>query len=202
MYKYIVLLLLSFIPLIGEQTPWIRDTVQGFPVHKGHLETSEGFGAYMDFCLKPNTKNLDNGGGKDDFNTLFLKEYYGVTNVVFDPFMRSEEHNQSVLAHIEKHPFDTATSNSVLNVIDDKNSRMTHLKLSCAALKTGGIAYFKLYPGNGSSKGEYIEGGFQSIRPATTYQEEVEEVFGKGNVVVDISRELIIAYKNKGCSPQ
>ncbi len=38
-----------------QQTSWDKMTVQGFPIYNGQLETTEGFGAYLDYCLKPGT---------------------------------------------------------------------------------------------------------------------------------------------------
>lgn len=131
----------------GEQTPWSIKTAQGFPIHQDKLETTEGFGAYLDYCLRPNTKNYDNGGGSYNYNSQFLKTYHGVENIVYDPYQRGEASNLEALAQVEKHDFDSATSNSVLNVIDDAKARLKHISLSCHALKEGGIAYFKVYPG-------------------------------------------------------
>ena len=37
---------------------------------------------------------------------------------------------------------------SVLNVINDKSSRIDHIKLIKSALKKNGIAYFKIYTGD------------------------------------------------------
>lgn len=200
-YPLITLLLAMLLKVYGEegQTPWKKETVQGFPVYKGKLETTEGFGAYIDFCLRPNSKNFDNGGGTHDYNSEFLNKYLGVKNFVYDPYQRDEKNNQKVLAEVAKHDFDTATSNSVLNVIDDPQARYDHILLSCKALNEHGIAYFKVFPGDCSQIEVRGDDGYQSNRPASTYQEEVEEVFGKGNVVVDISRNMLIAYKNSGC---
>ena len=196
-----VLLLIISLQVYGDeiQTPWKKETIQGFPIYEGQLETTEGFGAYIDFCLHPNGKNFDNGGGTHDYNTQFLKKYLGVNNFVYDPYQRDEENNQLALSEVARHDFDTATSNSVLNVIDNQDARIKHISLSCMALKEGGIAYFKVFAGNGSHEESRLEDSYQSNRPAISYQEEVEEVFGKGNVVVDIAKHMIIAYKNNDC---
>jgi hypothetical protein len=202
---YIILLLVLFVNMFSkmhsqeQQTSWDKMTAEGFPIYNGQLETTEGFGAYLDYCLKPGTKNFDNGGGTYDFNSQFLKKYQGVTNVVYDPFQRDEESNLKALAEVSKHDFDTATSNSVLNVIDSHEARQRHIALSCHALKEGGIAYFKVFSGNGSGNEHREEGGYQSNRLAATYQADVEEIFGKGNVVVDKGHDMIIAYKNSSC---
>lgn len=204
MRHYALFLLLSSLPLQSNsaQIPWKKETVQGFPIADGELETTEGFGAYIDFCLKPNTKNFDNGGGTHNYNSQFLKKYHGVINIVYDPYQRDEKENLLALEEVKKNDFDTTTSNSVLNVIDTEEARLKHIALSCQALKEGGIAYFKVYPGDSSHKELREEGRFQSNRPAKTYQEEVEKIFGKGNVVVDVANHKIIAYKNSGCHSQ
>lgn len=193
---FIALALITSMP----QIPWKKETAQGFTIEQGKLETTEGFGAYMDFCLKPNTKNFDNGGGTHDYNTQFLQKYQGVINIVYDPFQRSEEDNRKALAAVQEHDFDTATSNSVLNVISSKEARAKHIALSCQALKKGGIAYFKVYPGDGSGKALQREGSYQSNQSARSYQEEVEQIFGQGNVVTDIEKDMIVAYKNSDCT--
>lgn len=203
MFKYFIyfLFIISFsaFSIRSDQAPWTKETAQGFPIDQGQLEITEGFGAYMDFCLRPNTRNFDNGGGSFNYNTEFLKTYKGVTNIVYDPFQRSESENELALLEVAKHNFDTATSNSVLNVIDNKSDRLKHISLCCEALREGGVAYFKVYPGDSSGQERYPKHGYQSNRPAMTYQSEVEEVFGKGNVVVHIERHMIMAYKNRGC---
>lgn len=181
------------------QTPWTKTTEAGFTVFNGELETTEGFGAYMDFCLRPGTRNFDNGGGSHNYNSLFLKKYVGVANVVYDPFQRSAEENRKALEELEKHDFDTATSNSVLNVIDTREARLEHIKLSCKALKEGGVAYFKVYSGDKTGIGKHTPYGFLSNRLAESYQTEVEEIFGRGNVVTCRESNMLIAYKNSGC---
>ncbi len=199
--NFVIFFLCTFVSLHAQQnqTSWLRDTVSGLSADNEKLDTTEGLGAYFDFCLQPNTKNFDNGGGSSNLNTQFLKTYTGVVNVVYDPFKRSKQENDQALLEASKHDFDTATSNSVLNVIDNKLTRLSHIFLSCDALKEHGKAYFKVYSGNNSSKDAWIEGGFQSNRDALSYQSEVEEVFGKGNVASDIEKKYIVAYKNQGC---
>lgn len=204
MFKYIFILLTGTSLMLQSedaQSPWQdRDTVKGFSIYNGELDTTQGFGAYLDFCLKPNTRNFDNGGGAHHYNSEFLKRYHAVTNVVYDPFKRSEEENRFALTEVSKHNFHTATSNSVLNCIETKESRLDHIALCCQALQESGIAYFKVYPGNGSLIESSATGIYQSNQPAASYQSEVEEVFGKGNVVTDTKKDLIIAYKNSDCS--
>lgn len=198
----IAILLASNLILTSTQTPWEKTTTVGYSIDKGELDDTEGFGAYMDLPLKPLTRNFDNGGGTHDYNTKFLLKHYGVENRVYDPFQRSDEENTKVLAEVEKQSFDSATSMSVLNVIDHVPARFDHIYLSCQAIKAFGAAYFKVYENNRSGKEEWHSYGYQANRQAKEFQEEVEQVFGKGNVVTDTLRHLIIAYKNSGCTKE
>lgn len=200
-FKFVVYyLLITISSFATEQKSWEKPTVEGFGIHEGALDYTEGFGAYMDLPLQPGTKNFDNGGGSHDHNTTFLKNHYAVENQVYDPFQRSEEHNEKVLKEVTEHSFDSATSNSVLNVIDSLAHRFTHILLSCESLKDFRPAYFKIWEGDRSSEGKFFPYGYQANRLTGSYQGEVEQVFGRGNVVIDFSKNLIIAYKNTGCS--
>ncbi len=199
MKTFILFLTISSTLLSQEQKSWEKPTIKGFGIENEQLDYTEGFGAFMDLQLRPGTKNFDNGGGSHKYNTLFLKENYGVENLVYDPFQRSKEHNESILKAVDQHTFDTATSNSVLNVIDLPQARLDHIFLSCNSLKDYGTAYFKTWQGDGSSKGKYSSHGYQSNLPTYSYQDEIEQIFSKGNVVTDTLRNLIIAYKNSGC---
>lgn len=183
-----------------EQKPWEKATVETFGIENGKLDYTEGLGAYLDLPLQPGTKNFDNGGGSYDYSTQFLRKHYAIENHVYDPFQRPKEQNETVLKAVTAHSFDTATSNSVLNVIDSLTHRMTHILLSCESLKNFRPAYFKIWEGDSSSIGKFHSYGFQANRPTASYQNEVEQVFGKGNVVVDFNKNLIIAYKNNGCN--
>jgi hypothetical protein len=198
--KFVALfVLLTGIGFAQDQKSWEKPTVQGFSIYDEKLDYSEGFGAYMDLHLQPGTKNFDNGGGSHSYNTIFLKDNYGVENQVYDPFQRPHEENEKVLKEVAEHSFDTATSNSVLNVIDSPSHRFEHIFISCDSLKDFGAAYFKIWEGDRSSKGRSLPYGYQANRPTQSYQEEVEKIFDRGNVVVDFTRHLIIAYKNNGC---
>ena len=198
-FIFSLLLYVGFV-FAQEQQPWEKPTVEGFGLYDGKLDYTEGFGAYMDLNLRPGTKNFDNGGGSHDYNTIFLRDIYGVENQVYDPFQRLQEHNENVLKAVADHSFDTATSNSVLNVIDRPSFRLGHIFLSCNALKDFGVAYFKIWEGDGSSIDQFLSYGYQANRLTKTFQEDVEKIFDKGNVVTDFKRHLIIAYKNRGCT--
>lgn len=196
MYCYI----LASISLFADgQIPWDAKTVEGYSLFHGELDDTEGFGAYMDLPLRPGSRNFDNGGGSHELNSKFVSKYYGVENIVYDPFQRSDASNLSALALASLGDFDTTTSMSVLNVIDKKDVRLKHISLSCSALKNHGAAYFKIFENTSSGVGETRAYGYQANQPSIAFQPEVEEIFGRGNVVTDTLKHLIIAYKNSGC---
>jgi SAM-dependent methyltransferase len=167
-------------------------------LHKpdGTLATLSGIGAFLDIVFEPNTNNLDVGGGKGDAISAYLLKERKVTNYVYDPYNRSKQHNDRILGLAAKGNFDSATSMSVLNVIDNRDARMKHIQLMHSALKPGGKAYFKVYRGDNSGR-ELLDpqhNRYQSNRGVKTYLDEVTEIFGK-DVTVDKDRNLIIAIK-------
>jgi hypothetical protein len=177
----------------ADQTAWNRPTVDGVSyLPDGEIDRTEGVGAFMDLPLEKGTRNLDVGGGAHESNTRYLKSR-GVTNYVYDPYARSDDHNHKILQNVKSSPVDSVTSMSILNVIDDTAARLAHILLSKTSLKSGGKAYFKVWPGNGSGKGEYILGGYQSNRDAKSYIQDVKQIFGDKQVSYDVSLQVIVA---------
>jgi hypothetical protein len=162
----------------------------------GVLDNTTGYGAFDDLGLTRNSRNIDIGGGKFDQNSKYLKRKFNIENVVYDPFNRSKLHNEKVLNQAKDHPFDTATSMSVLNVINTKPARLAHIKLMYDCICAGGTAYFKVYRGNGSGKEWYGQHKYQGNRGAETYLDEVKEVFGEKNTILKKEQNLIIAQKH------
>lgn len=177
----------------SDQTAWDRPTVDGVSyLPNGEIDRTEGVGAFMDLPLEKATRNLDVGGGAHESNTSYLATR-GVTNYVYDPYARSEVHNQKILQIVRSSPVDSVTSMSILNVIDDSAARIAHIHLCKKSLKSGGKAYFKVWPGNESGKGEYILGGYQSNRDAKSYIEDVRQVFGEKHVTYDENLKVLVA---------
>lgn len=134
------------------------------------------------------TTNFDNGGGKFDNATDYLKTK-GVKNLIYDPFNRTKEHNQSVVDQIARQKADTATISNVLNVIQEKEARLEVLRNTKSALKPGGTAYITIYEGNGSGIGKPSSKGYQLNMKTRDYVNEVREVFPDAH----ISRGMIVA---------
>jgi hypothetical protein len=163
---------------------------------KENTDNTVGCEAFNDIGLKKHTRNIDIGGGKFDQNTEYLKKEFDIENLVYDPFNRSVEHNKLVLSIAHYNPFDTATSMSVLNVIDTKKARLEHIKLMFDCIHNQGAAYFKVYKGNGSGKGKYGKNRYQSNNGVEFYFSEIASVFGRKNTKIFPKLNLIVAIKN------
>jgi hypothetical protein len=119
--------------------------------------------------------NLDLGGGKyDEVQAYFDSQGYECQNLVYDPFNRSEEHNQAVLDKAEWEGCDTVTISNVLNVIESKEHRLELLKL---AAQQHCPVYITVYEGNKSGVGKQTTKGYQLNRKLKDYESEIKEVF-------------------------
>lgn len=134
-------------------------------------------------------KNLDYGGGKFDNATQYLREEFGISNYVYDPYNRTNVHNRLVL---DEAPFDSATLSNVLNVVMEKEVRLgilTHMK---SLLRANGKAYITVYQGNlsGVAKVNEKRNSCQLNKPLKDYVDEVLEVFENA----EIKNGMIIAW--------
>lgn len=137
----------------------------------------------------PGSMNLDYGGGRYDDATNFLANQ-GVTNLVYDPYNRSAEHNSSVIREVEENGgADTATLANVLNVIKEPYIRKEVLQNVKSLLKPGGVCYIMVYEGDRTGNNTPTSKGFQLNRKTSEYLEEIQEVFSN----VNIKGKLIIA---------
>lgn len=122
----------------------------------------------------------DVGGGLYDQGTQYLAEH-GITNLVYDPYARSEEHNNNVIRQIkDRGGADAVALNNVLNVIPKAEERADVLRFSYALLKNGGQMVVTVYEGNRSGKGsmkEFKDGTYtwQENRPLDSYEKEIRE---------------------------
>lgn len=190
--KYIFICLLAFVctSMVPEQTVWNVLNIRGYSIDPitGEVDETEGFGAFDSLMklFKPNCpKNFDNGGGAFDDTSRYVKEAYNIENIVYDPFMRSPEHNEKVLKAAQTAPFDCCTSISVLNVIDSVDARLHHVKICYDVIKVGESAFFKIWSGDKTGIAQKSEGRYQSNQTAAFYVDEVRQVFGDEVFLVD-----------------
>jgi hypothetical protein len=138
--------------------------------------------------------NLDLGGGRFDNATELLAKQ-GVTNLIYDPYNRSLEHNQKVISLVRGGQCTTVTVNNVLNVIKEPELRDRVIRQAADAVAWHGTAYFLIYAGDKTGvsrvtiacKGEASV--WQENRRAETYIAEIAKHFG----VVSRSKNLLIA---------
>ena len=137
---------------------------------------------WLDFFDKGGI-NFDIGGGRFDNATNFLEDY-NVTNIVYDPFNRSDVHNKNAVQKGANGKADTVTINNVLNVIQEEANQMQTLEQAYNALKVGGVAYISVYEGNKTGQGKQTSKGWQNNKSLNEYVPLVRKVFGKNNVIV------------------
>ena len=128
--------------------------------------------------------NFDLGGGKYDLATEHLWSQYGVENLVYDPFNRSPEHNQSVLNRLADRPADSSTILNVLNVIQEPEDRRQVLELARSQTKDDGRIYISVYIRDGNNSPTQTRDGLQLNRRPSAYLAEIESVFGPGTAEV------------------
>lgn len=144
--------------------------------------------------LAQGQKWADIGGGK--FNNIqeHLSQF-GVELFIYDPFNRSQEHNDSVVKNIANSQCDGVMVNNVLNVILEQHNRKQVIEQAFNCLKPGGTAYFKIYEGNCSGNAQKSTNKASSAQlnqPTYFYVEEVQAVFGSD---LKLSKEFIVVKK-------
>jgi hypothetical protein len=168
-------------------------------------ENTSGPNAFADIQFDNVKRILDVGGGKYDSNKVYMKSR-NIDLLVWDPYGRSAEHNHRVQTEVMTNKVKAATSMSILNVIPEAEVRLAHINTLKTALVMGGKAYFKIWPGEMPLKGSYLPSGTSSYYQANAYNdrflEEIEMVFGIGNIAVDKTiPNLLVAIKKSDRTP-
>jgi hypothetical protein len=125
--------------------------------------------------------NLDYGGGKYDDAGEYLHDNFQITNLVYDPFNRSAEHNAFIRWLLDKYKADSATCCNVLNVIKEKEVRLQVLRDISKLTKPGRKVLISCYRGRGNRPRKTCN-GWQNNKPIEWYLPEVKKVFPKAFV--------------------
>lgn len=126
--------------------------------------------------------NLDIGGGRFDILSDHLSEYFAVRNLIFDPYNRTEMHNNTVLGIALSQPVDSVTLSNVLCVIKEREERINVLTMAKSYLKLGGKLYVTCYEGNRTAIGRQTgPDQYQLNQPLKFYLHEINEVFGNSS---------------------
>jgi len=147
--------------------------------------------------IPTNALVLDYGGGKFDLGKEHIESSVeGATLLVFDPFNRTEEHNNSVISILSRNKADVILNANVLNVIKEKSARLEMLNDIKKYAKQGAKIFFSVYKAERSSKyaetdqyvGQQTSDGWQNAQPTSFYLPEVKEVFPsaiiRNNIIV------------------
>lgn len=149
--------------------------------------------------IKPNSVNVDNGGGKYDLGKHHVEKHvHGAEMHVHDPFNRSDEHNKHVKEKT-KGKADYVGLHNVLNVIKEPEARHKALHDTKSFMKPKtGIAHITTYHGDGSGKGRVSKAdkgkgsSWQEHRKTSSYVPEVKKVFPDETHHVEVHGKHII----------
>lgn len=149
--------------------------------------------------IKPNSLNIDNGGGKYDAGKKHVESnIQGAELHVHDPFNRSEEHNKSV-KDIASNNAEYVGMHNVLNVIKEPEHRKSALETVKSFLKPKtGIAHITVYEGDktGNSRVSKADKGrgssWQEHKPISSYMDEIKGVFPEETHDVSMSGKNIL----------
>lgn len=134
--------------------------------------------------FKENSVCLDYGGADLDITTEYLATR-GVENFIYDPFYRSKEHNDAVIAEIIKRGgADYVVCSNVLNVIKEESARETILHNLRRMAKPNGILYLCVFEGKKDGVGRLTKwGNWQNNRKLSSYLPEIHKFFHNTFVV-------------------
>jgi hypothetical protein len=134
------------------------------------------------FGWTPESTHIDIGGGKYDNAVEFLGKL-GVKAHVYDPFNRTEEHNQNVMKEVGNEGADSASLFNVLNVIKEPEYRQEALHTAHSTLKPGGKIFISIYEGDRSGKGKQTKkDSWQNNMTTQAHLPEVKKVFPNARI--------------------
>lgn len=169
----------------------VEETNQKYTSAKTSINSSKLPAIFNMIELKPGTINLDFGGGKFDNVAEYLADK-DVTNLVYDPYNRSSEHNKEIIERVKANGgADSATISNVLNVIAEEAARNIVLNNVYRLTKPDATVYITVYEGDSSGNSAETKSGYQLNRKTADYIEEIEKVFPN----VERKGKLIIAKK-------
>jgi len=119
---------------------------------------------------------LDYGGGKYDELTSALAERR-VANMIYDPYNRTEDHNNRIREALTNEGADVALCSNVLNVVRESEARREILRDIKRMIKPDAFVIFTVYEGNKSSRGRKTSKGWQANRPTRNYAREIKKEF-------------------------
>lgn len=112
------------------------------------------FKKFENYPIFSNGTNLDWGGGKYDDASLYLQDQLNCTNLIYDPYNRTNDHNNSILNIVALGKLTSITCLNVLNVIQDpaeRNQLLLDIKQQACYNPNIKAVLFQIYEGNKSN---------------------------------------------------
>ena len=137
------------------------------------------FKKFENYPIFSNGINLDWGGGKYDDASKYLLTQLNCTNLIYDPFNRSTDHNNNVMEIVAQGHLTSITCLNVLNVIQDpieRNQLIQDIKQQTCYNPKIKAVLFQIYEGNKSnipSSGKTT----QNNKPTKEYLKEIQAHF-------------------------
>jgi hypothetical protein len=149
--------------------------------------------------IKPNSVNVDNGGGRFDLGKNHVESNVeGAKLHVHDPYNRSEEHNEEVRNKTHGKA-DYVGLHNVLNVIKEPEARKEALEQTKKFMKPKtGVAHITVYEGDRTGNGRMSKkdrgkgSSWQNHRPTSSYVDEVKSVFPEDTHTVEHKGQHIV----------
>ena len=163
---------------------YIREAQEFTSAATSQSQVAKGFGLVAKHIgWKPDTVNVDLGGGKYDHGVEFLKGH-GVQSHVLDPYNRPEEHNKKIAETVKaRGGADTVTLFNVLNTIKEPEVHRDVLKAAQSHLKPGGRLYISVYSGDKSGVGKQTKrDSWQRNENLDSYLKTVHQVFPNAGI--------------------
>lgn len=137
--------------------------------------------------------NLDIGGGRFDKMTDYMKKY-NISNLVYDPFNRTPEHNKKIVNYIKENEVDTVTLFHILNVIKEEKIQLKKLKQAYFSLKKGGVVFiYSNYKKVNRKPEKTMKNCFQNYTTSKEFISLIKKVFP--NVYYNSGLNMVIATK-------
>ena len=179
---------ISLVEDLGEGDIEIDTPEQEFSSAKTSINSTKLPAIFGMVDFAPDTLNLDYGGGKFDNATEALS-HKQVTNVIYDPYNRTAEHNKEVLDIVRSNGgADTITCSNVLNVIKEPEVRLSVLNNMKKLIRPSGTVYITVYEGAGNGVGKVTASGYQLNKKTEDYLAEIKTVFPaairKGKLII------------------
>lgn len=150
---------------------------------------------YTNYNFLKGSRILDYGGGKYNSNVDYMKEK-GCNVLVYDPFNRSESHNQTVIDAVCKQGVDYIVCSNVLNVIDNDSDlhyaiqQMAKLSKISTSFGHNGLLLVTVYEGDSKYRniGRETSKGYQRNMLTRAYLPYLEPYFR----IVSIKNKIIV----------